>query len=91
MPAAVANPTNAYIIGPFDPQLGGASYDYIVSGGNFDSHIAHLGGKSALSTVPVEQAVPGSFDFWAVQTTSIYPNSPPDKHVGTFAIRQTAC
>ena len=85
VPAAVANPTNAYIIGPFDPQLGGASYDYIVSGGNFNS-IATWAGKAPFSTVPVEQAVPGSFDFWAVQTTSIYPNSPPDKLIGTFTI-----
>jgi hypothetical protein len=85
VPAAVANPTNAYIIGPFDPQLGGASYDYIVSGGNFNS-IATWAGKAPFSTVPVEQIVPGSFDFWAVQTTSIYPNSPPDKLIGTFTI-----
>ncbi len=85
VPAAVANPTNAYIIGPFDPQLGGASYDYIVSGGNFNS-IATWAGKAPFSTVPVEQAIPGSFDFWAVQTTSIYPNSPPDKLIGTFTI-----
>jgi hypothetical protein len=85
VPAAVANPTNAYIIGPFDPQLGGASYDYIVSGGNFNS-IATWAGKAPFSTVPVEQTIPGSFDFWAVQTTSIYPNSPPDKLIGTFTI-----
>jgi hypothetical protein len=85
VPAAVATPTNAYIIGPFDPQLGGASYDYIVSGGNFNS-IATWAGKAPFSTVPVEQAIPGSFDFWAVQTTSIYPNSPPDKLIGTFTI-----
>ena len=85
VPAAVATPTNAYSIGPFDPQLGGASYDDIVSGGNFKS-IATWAGKAPFSTVPVEQAIPGSFDFWAVQTTSIYPNSPPDTLIGTFTI-----
>jgi hypothetical protein len=85
VPAAVANPTNAYIIGPFDPQLGGASYDYIVSGGNFNS-IATWAGKAPFATVPVEQTIPGTFDFWAVQPTSVYPNSPPDKLIGTFTI-----
>jgi len=83
--AAVATPANAYIIGPFDPQLGGASYDYIVSGGNFDS-IATWAGKAPFSTVPVEQTVPGSFDFWAVATTSTHPGSPPDQLIGTFTI-----
>jgi len=85
VPAAAGTPTNAYIIGPFDAQLGGASYDYIVSGGNFNS-IATWAGKAPFSTVPVEQTVPGSFDFWAVHTTSIYPNSPPDNLIGTFTI-----
>jgi len=85
VPAAVATPTNAYIISPFDPQLGGASYDYIVSGGNFNS-IATWAGKAPFSTVPVEQTIPGSFDFWAVQPTGIYPNSPPDKLIGTFSV-----
>jgi hypothetical protein len=82
---AAANPTNAYIIGPFDPQKGGASYDYIVSGGNFSS-IATWAGKAPFFTSPVEQTIPGSFDFWAIQPTSIYPNSPPDKLIGTFTI-----
>jgi hypothetical protein len=85
VPAAAATPTNAYSINPFDPQYGGASYEYIVSGGNFES-IATWAGKAPFLTVAVEQTIPGSFDFWAVQTTSIYPNSPPDRLVGTFTI-----
>ena len=83
--AAAVIPTNAFIIGPFDPQIGGASYDSIVSGGNFNS-IATWAGKAPFSTTPVEQTVPGSFDFWAVQPTAIYPGSPPDTLVGTFTI-----
>jgi hypothetical protein len=85
VPAAVATPANAYSIGPFDPQYGGASYDYIVSGGNFNS-IATWAGKAPFSTVAVEQTIPGSFDFWAIQPTSIYPDSPPDTLIGTFTI-----
>jgi hypothetical protein len=83
VPAAVATPTNAFIIGPFDPQLAGASYDYIVSGGNYNS-IATWAGKAPFSSVPVEQAVPGSFDFWAVQP-AISANV-PDQLIGTFTI-----
>lgn len=83
VPAAATTPTNAYIIGPFDPQLGGASYDYIVSGGNFRS-IPTWAGTAPFSTVPVEQAVPGSFDFWAVQPTNTA--NIPDKLIGTFTI-----
>jgi hypothetical protein len=85
VPAAEATPANAYSIGPFDPQYGGASYDYIVSGGNFNS-VATWAGKAPFSTVPAEQTVPGSFDFWAIQPTSIYPNSPPDTLIGTLTI-----
>ena len=85
VPVAVATPANAYSIGPFDPQYGGASYDYIVSGGNFNS-IATWAGKAPFSTVPVEQTIPGSFNFWAIQPTSTYPNSPPNKLIGTFTI-----
>ena len=83
VPEAVATPANAYIIGPFDPQLGGASYDYIVSGGNFNS-IATWAGKAPFSTVPVEQAIPGSFDFWAIQPTNAV--NIPDQLIGTFTI-----
>ena len=85
VPPAVANPTNAYSISPSDPQYGGASYNYIVSGGNFNG-IATWAGKAPFSVVPVEQTVPGTFDFWAVQPTAIYPGSPPDTLVGTFSI-----
>jgi len=81
--AAVGTPTNAYSISPSDPQLGGASYDYIVSGGNFRS-IATWAGNAPFSTVPVEQAVPGSFDFWAIQPTNAV--NIPDTLIGTFTI-----
>ena len=49
VPPAVATPTNAYSISPSDPQYGGASYDSIVSGGNFNS-IATWAGKAPFST-----------------------------------------
>jgi hypothetical protein len=39
--------------------------------------------------VPVEQTIPGSFDFWAIQPTSVYPNSPPDQLIGTFTINSS--
>jgi hypothetical protein len=81
VPAAVANPTNAYVINPFG-QYGGASYDYIVSGGTFNS-IPTLGGHAPFT---VQQAASGFLDFWAIQPTSIYPNSPPDTLIGTFTI-----
>jgi hypothetical protein len=79
-PAAVT-PTNAYAIQPSGIQ-GGASYDYIVSGGTF-ANVQNLGGHSPFT---VQQAIPGSFDFWAIQPTAIYPNSPPDHLIGTFTI-----
>jgi hypothetical protein len=85
VPPAAVTPTNAYVIGPFSSQYGGASYDYIVTGGNFNS-VATWSGKAPFSTVPVEQVVPGTSDFWQVQPTSIYPNSPADSLVGTFNI-----
>jgi hypothetical protein len=76
VPPAAGTPTNAYSISPSS----GASYDYIVSGGTGNG-IAELGGNSPFT---VQQAVPGSFDFWAVPPTSIFPN--PDTLVGTFTI-----
>jgi hypothetical protein len=79
-PAAVT-PTNAYSIQPSGIQ-GGASFDYIVSGGTF-ANVQNLGGHSAFT---VQQTIPGSFDFWAIQPTSVYPNSPPDRLIGTFTI-----
>ena len=72
---------NAYTIDP-GGQYAAASYDYTVSGGNFNG-IAKLGGKAPFT---VERAIPGLLDFWAVQPTTIYPNPPPDHLVGTFAI-----
>jgi hypothetical protein len=81
VPAAVATPTNAYSINPFGT-YGGASYDYIVSGGTFNG-IPTLGGHAPFT---VQQAVPGSLDFWAIQPTSTYPNPPPDTLIGTFTI-----
>jgi hypothetical protein len=79
--AAPVTPTNAYSISPSGTQ-GGASYDYIISGGTF-ANIPNLGGHSPFT---VQQTIPGSFDFWAIQPTSVYPNSPPDKLIGTFSI-----
>jgi hypothetical protein len=81
VPPAAATPTNAYIIQPSGLQ-GGASYDYIVSGGTF-ANVPTLGGHSPFT---VQQTIPGSFDFWAIQPSSTYPNPPPDKLVGTFTI-----
>jgi hypothetical protein len=81
VPPAAVTPTNAYSIQVLGEKKG-ASYDDIVSGGTFDS-IQNLGGHA---TFTVEQTIPGSFDFWAIQPTSVYPNSPPDTLVGTFNI-----
>ena len=63
-------------------QYAGSSYDSVVSGGHF-SGISKLGGNAPFT---VEQSVPGYLDFWAVTSTAIYPNSPPDKLIGTFTI-----
>jgi len=63
-------------------QYAAASYDSIVSGGHF-SGIAKLGGNAPFT---VEQSVPGLLDFWQIQSTGIYPNSPPDNLIGTFTI-----
>jgi hypothetical protein len=79
-PAAVT-PTNAYVIQPGGSQSG-ASYDYIVSGGTF-ANIPTLGGHTPFT---VQQTIPGSLDFWAIQPTSVYPNPPPDQLIGTFTI-----
>ena len=63
-------------------QYAASSYDSIVSGGHF-SGISKLGGNAPFT---VEQSVPGFLDFWQIQSTAIYPNSPPDKLLGTFYI-----
>jgi hypothetical protein len=75
------NEANAYSIDP-GGQYGAASYDYTVSGGNFN-FISKLGGNAPFA---VEQAASGSLDFWAIQPTAVYPNPPPDYLVGTFTI-----
>jgi hypothetical protein len=63
-------------------QYAGSSYDSIVSGGHF-SGIAKLGGNAPFT---VEQSIPGLLDFWAITSTDVYPNSPPDQLIGTFTI-----
>ena len=76
-----SNSPNAYVI-----DSGGlyaaSSYDSIVSGGHF-SGIAQLGGNISFT---VEQALPASLDFWQIQSSSVYPNPPPDKLIGTFTV-----
>lgn len=73
--------TNAYSINPYG-QYKTSSYDYIVSGGNYNG-IPQFGGHAPFT---VQQTIPGFLDFWQIQPTSIYPNSPPDHLVGTFTI-----
>ena len=81
LPAAPGTLTNAYSI-PTSGTQEGASYDYIVSGVS-GLNIQNLGGRTPFV---VQQAIPGSFDFWAIQQSSVYPNPPPDKLIGTFNI-----
>ena len=74
---------NSYSIDP-GGLYAASSYDYIVSGGTLNGKtIPKLGGNAPFT---VEQAVPGFLDFWAIQSTTIYPNSPPDTLIGTFTI-----
>jgi len=63
-------------------QYKASSYDYVVSGGQFNG-ISKLGGNAPFV---VEQSVPGFLDFWQIESTSVYPNSPPDQLLGTFTI-----
>jgi hypothetical protein len=80
----IAIPTagvNAYSIDT-GGQYASSSYDSIVSGGHF-SGISKLGGNAPFT---VEQGIPGFLDFWAIQSTTVYPNSPPDTLIGTFTI-----
>jgi hypothetical protein len=72
---------NAYSIDT-GGQYASSAYDSIVSGGHF-SGIPQLGGNAPFA---VEQGIPGFLDFWTIQSTGIYPNSPPDHLVGTFTI-----
>jgi len=73
--------TNAYSIDT-GGQYASDSYDSIVSNGHFTG-ISKLGGNAPFA---VEQGIPGLLDFWTIQSTSIYPNSPPDQLVGTFTV-----
>lgn len=79
--AIPTNGPNAYSIDT-GGQYASSAYDSIVSGGHF-SGISKLGGNAPFA---VEQGIPGFLDFWTIQSTGIYPNSPPDKLVGTFTI-----
>jgi hypothetical protein len=78
-------PTNSvaksYVIGATAPKYKYASYDYIVSGGTYN--VGSLGGHAPF---PVEQDIPGSLDFWAIQTYSSSAAPQPDSLVGTFNI-----
>jgi hypothetical protein len=71
--------SNAYSIDT-SGQYAASSYDSIVSGGHFNG-ISKLGGNAPFT---VEQGIPGFLDFWTIQSTAVYPGSPPDKLVGTF-------
>jgi len=80
-PAIPTNGVNVYVI-DVGGQYAAVSYDYIVSGGHF-SGVSKLGGNAPFT---VEQSVPGFLDFWQIESTDVYPNSPPDKLIGTFYI-----
>jgi hypothetical protein len=74
-------PTNAYAISPTSAQYGGASYDSIVSGGRLQN-VPIWDGSAPFGSIPVEQVIPGSFDFWQVQDSYGAPNH----LVGTFTV-----
>ena len=82
-------PTNStsqsYVIGAIGSGSVGrykyASYDYIVSGGTYNN-ISTLGGNAGFT---VEQSIPGTLEFWGVQSTAALP-TPPDTLLGTFTI-----
>ena len=80
----IAIPTNG--VNSYSIDVGGqyaaSAYDSVVTDGHFSS-ISRLGGYAPFA---VEQSVPGFLDFWQIQSTGIYPNSPPDKLLGTFYI-----
>jgi hypothetical protein len=80
-PPPGVTPTNAYAISPTSTQYAGAAYDYIVSGGTLQS-VPTWDGKAPFGSIPVEQVIPGSFDFWQVQDSY----GAPDHLVGTFTI-----
>jgi hypothetical protein len=79
--AIPSNSPNAYVIdtgGDFKA----SSYDSVVSGGQFNG-IAQLGGNAPFT---VEQVLPASLDFWQIQSSSVYPNPPPDNLIGVFTV-----
>ena len=60
-----------------------ASYDNIVSGDGINTaSLSKFGGNAPFT---VEQPVPGSFAFWAIQPSTSQPK-PPDHLLGTFSI-----
>ena len=76
------NGVNSYSIDP-GGSYAYAAYDYIVTGGTLNSKIIpKLGGNAPFT---VEQAIPGSLDFWQIQPTSSSP-APADYLVGTIAL-----
>ena len=79
--AIPSNSPNAYVIdtgGDFKA----SAYDSIVSGGQFNG-VPQLGGNAAFT---VEQVLPASLDFWQIQSSSVFPNPPPDKLIGVFTV-----
>jgi hypothetical protein len=74
--------TNAYSISP-SGRYKYSSYEYILDGGGSSYLVSQLGGN-----VPfvVEQTIPGSLDFWAVQPLESGGVAPADKYVGSFVI-----
>ena len=73
--------TNAYSISTSGAYKR-ASYDYVVTSGS-ENNVPQWGGNAQFT---VEQSIPGYLDFWEVDQTSVYPNSPPDKLLGTLNI-----
>jgi hypothetical protein len=71
--------TNAYSI-DVSGQYKRSSYDFVVSGGQLNG-IPQFGGVAQFT---VEQSSPGFLDLWAIQSTTVYPNSPADSLIGTF-------
>jgi hypothetical protein len=79
--AIPSNSPNAYVIDT-GGDFASSSYDSVVSGGQFFS-IAQLGGNAPFT---VEQVLPASLDFWQIQSSSVYPNPPPDNLIGVFNV-----
>jgi hypothetical protein len=81
LPAAAGTPTNAYVINATTGSSVGAAYDYIVTGGRGAS-ASTWDGIAPFSGVPVDQTIPGSFDFWQVGKNY----GAPDQLIGIFTI-----